>query len=438
MRMTRTIATIALLVAPLWAQAAAPIQRVVSPGGIEAWLVEEHAIPMVALEISFDGGAALDTVGQEGAANFMAAMLEEGAGDFDAVAFAEARQTTGMRLSFGSSRESVSVSARMLTETLDDSLALLRLALHAPRFDEEPMRRVRGQILSSLRSAEANPRSLASRAWFSAAFPGDVYGRDPDGTLDSIAALTADDLHAARARLLTRTGMHVGVVGAIDAETLGPLLDTLLGDLPMGEPRAIEPVLVAVQGGLEVVPFDVPQSTVLFGHAGPMRDDPDFMAATVLNHIVGGGGFSSILMQEVRERRGLAYGAYAYLATLDRAGLWLGGVGTANDRVAESIAVIRDEWRRVAEGGITQEQLTAAQRFLTGAYPLRFDSNAAIARILVGLQRDGFPIDYPTFRNDLVEAVTLEDIHRVAALWMQPDNLFFMVVGKPQGLPATQ
>lgn len=436
--MHRALAALALLVAPVWAQAAAPIQRVVSPGGIEAWLVSEPAIPMVALEISFDGGAALDPEGQEGVANFLAAMLEEGAGDFDAVAFAEARQTTGMRLSFSSGRESLSVSARMLTETLDDSLALLRLALHAPRFDAEPMRRVRGQILSSLRSDEANPRSLASEAWFAAAFPGDAYGRKADGTLDSVAALTPDDLRAAQARLLTRTGMKIGVVGAIDAEALGPLLDTLLADLPEGAARAVEPVAVAVGGGIEVVPFDVPQSTVLFGHAGPMRDDPDFMAAFVLNHILGGGGFSSILMQEVRERRGLAYGAYAYLATLDRAGLMLGGVGTANERVAESIAVIREQWQRVAEGGITQEQRDAAVRYLTGAYPLRFDSNAAIARILVGLQRDGFPIDYPEIRNSLVEAVTLEDIHRVAARWLKPDDLFFVVVGQPQGLAVGQ
>ena len=437
-RLARLAPAIALLLLPVWAFAAAPIQRVVSPGGIEAWLVEERAIPMVALEISFDGGAALDPEGRAGTANFLAAMLDEGAGELDSVAFAEAEQTTGMRLSFSSGRESLSVSARMLSEQLDESLALLHLALHEPRLDDEPLRRVRGQILSSLRSDEADPDALARNAWFAAAFPEDSYGRDPDGTLETVAAISAEDLRAAHARLLTRTGMKIGVVGAIDAETLGPILDRLLGDLPEGAPRAMEPVSVAAQGGVQVVPFDAPQSTVVFGHAGPMQDDPDFMAAFVLNHILGGGGFSSILMEEVRERRGLAYGAYSYIASLDRAGLILGGTGTANARVAESLDVIREQWARVARDGVTAEQLDKAKRYLTGAYPLRFDSNGAIARILVGLQRDGYPIDYPEIRNGLVEAVTLDDIRRVAATWLKPDDLFFVVVGQPQGLPVTQ
>jgi zinc protease len=432
--MIRFAAAVALLLSPIQVLAAAPIQRVVSPGGIEAWLVEEHAIPMVALEISFDGGASLDPVGREGLANFLAAMLDEGAGDLDAVAFAEARQTTGMRLSFNAGRESLSVSARMLSGTLDDSLALLRTALMAPRFDEEPLRRVRGQILSSLRSDEADPDSLARNAWFAAAFPGDAYGRNSDGTLASVAAIGPEDLRAAQGRVMTRTRMKVGVVGAIDAATLGPLLDELLGGLPEGEPRSVAPVTMAAAGGVTVVPFDAPQSTVIFGHAGPMRDDPDFMAAFVLNHIIGGGGFASILMEEVREKRGLAYGAYSYLSTLDRAGLWIGGTGTANERVAESLAVIREQWARVATEGVTADQLDRAKRYLTGAYPLRFDSNGAIAGILVGLQRDGFPIDYPERRNALVEAVTLEDVQRVAARWLKPEALFFVVVGQPQGV----
>jgi zinc protease len=158
------------------------------------------------------------------------------------------------------------------------------------------------------------------------------------------------------------------------------------------------------------------------------------MAAFVLNHILGGGGFASILMEEVREKRGLAYGAYSYLSTLDRAGLWIGGTGTANERVAESLAVIREQWARVATEGVTADQLDRAKRYLTGAYPLRFDSNGAIAGILVGLQRDGFPIDYPERRNALVEAVTLEDVQRVAARWLKPESLFFVVVGQPQGV----
>jgi zinc protease len=426
------------LLTAVQALAAADIQRVVSPGGIEAWLVEEPAIPMVAIEAAFAGGAALDPEGAEGAANFMAAMLEEGAGDLSAVEFAGSAQLLGARFSFGAGRDSVTVSARILSEALEESVDLLRLALVAPRFDDEPMRRVRGQILSSLRSDETDPNAIARKTFFAAAFPDDPYGRPTDGTLDSVAALSAQDLEAARARLLHRGGLKVGVVGDITAEALGPLLDRLFGDLPAAPPPELPMTALEKPGGLTLVDFPAPQSTVMFGHAGPLRDDPDFIPLYVLNYILGGGGFSSRLTVEVREKRGLAYSTYAYLAPLDRAGLWIGGVGTANERVAESIEVIRQEWRRMAEEGPTDEEIRKAKQYLTGAYPLRFDSNAGIARILVGLQEARLGIDYPEIRNDLVEAVTAEDLRRVAAEWLKPEALAFVVVGQPEGLSATQ
>ena len=426
----------ALLAAPV--QATAPVQVLTSPGGVGYWLVEEHAIPMVALEISFEGGAATDPEAQTGAARFLSAMLDEGAGDLDSVAFSTQAQLLAANFSFSAGRDDFSVSARMLSDNLEDSVALLRLALTAPRFDPEPLSRVRGQILSSIRSDEADPNALASKAWFAAAFPDDPYGRPRDGTLETMAALTADDLRAAHARLLTRGGARVGVVGAIGADAAGAMVDALLGALPADPPAPLAPVTIAGAAGVTVIPFDAPQSTVIFGHEGPLRDDPDFIPAYVMNHILGGGGFSSRLTTEVREKRGLAYSTYAYLAPLDRAGLYMGGVGTANERVAESIDVIRAEWRRMAEQGVTAEELQKAKQYLTGAWPLRFDGNAKIASMLVGLQRDGFGPEYLDQRNGLVEAVTPDDIARVAAQWLKPDALRFVVVGQPEGLPAIQ
>ncbi len=416
------------------AVAAADIRVETSPGGLSYWLVEERTIPMVALEISFDGGAAADPEALAGAANFLSAMLDEGAGALDSVAFSARAQLLASNFSFSASRDAFSVSARMLTENLDDSVELLRLALTEPRLDDEPLSRVRGQIVSRLRSNETDPNSLASNAWFAAAFPGDPYGRPTEGTLETIGAMTADDLRDAHARLLTRGGARIGVVGAIDAETAGAMIDRLLGGLPEAAPETGPMLTPAPPPGVTVIDFDAPQSTVIFGHEGPLRDDPDFIPAFVMNHILGGGGFSSRLTVEVRELRGLAYSVYAYLATLDRAGLALGGVGTSNARVAESVEVIRAEWRRMAEEGVSADELRAAQQYLTGAYPLRFDSNARIAGILVGLQRDGLGPEYVQERNALVEAVTTEDIARVAAKWLRPDALSFVVVGRPDGL----
>jgi zinc protease len=433
-----TLALVGWMVWPPRAEAAADIERVVSPGGIEAWLVSEPAIPMVAIEISFAGGAALDTADRPGAANFLAGMLGEGAGDMDAVAFVEAQQRLAARISFDAGRDEFGVSARMLSEKLDDSVALMRKALAEPRFDPEPMGRVRGQILSAIRSDEADPQALASRAWFAAAFPGHPYGRPTQGTVESVTAMTEADLRAAWGRALNRTGMKIGVVGDIDAARLGPMLDALLGGLPQGEAAAIPAATIAKPGGVSVVEFDAPQTTLLFGHAGPLRDDPDFMPAFVMNHILGGGGFSSRLMTEVREKRGLTYGVYSYLMPLDGAGMVLGGAATANARVAEALDVIKAEWRRMAEQGPTDAELDAAKRYLTGAYPLRFDSNAAIANQLVAIQRDELGIDYPSRRNAEVEAVTAEDIRRVAATWLRPDALAVVAVGRPEGLPVGQ
>jgi zinc protease len=434
---TRAIALIAGLVA-FQAQGAADIQRVVSPGGIEAWLVEQPAIPMIALEASFSGGASLDPDARVGAANFLTAMLEEGAGDLDAVAFAERAQVLGARLGFRAGRDSVTVSARMLTENREESVDLLRLALAEPRFDEEPLRRVRGQILSGLRSDETDPNALVSRAFFSGAFPDDPYGRPRDGTIETVSAIDAADLEAARQRLLNRNALRVGVVGDITAEALGPLLDRLFGALPSVPPPDLPAVSMQGLGETLVVDFDAPQSTVFFGHEGPLRDDPDFIPLYVLNYILGGGGFASRLTVEVREKRGLAYSTYSYLSPLDRAGLWVGGVGTANARVAESLDVIRAEWRRMAEEGPTEEEIRKAKQYFTGAYPLRFDSNAEIAGILVGLQEAGLGIDYPEIRNDLIEAVTAEDLRRVAREWLKPEALRVAVVGRPAELTPTQ
>ncbi len=420
--------------APVVATAAAKIQRVVSPGGIEAWLVEEQAIPIVAIEISFEGGSVLDPEGKEGVANLMMGLLEEGAGDLGAVGFAQRADEIAARLGFGSGRESVSLSLRSLTENLDETVDLMRLAILQPRFDEEPVARVKAQIISSIKSSETDPNSIAGKAFNEMGFPGDPYGRPSEGTIDSVTALTVDDLKAARETLLNVGGASIGVVGDISAEELAPLLDRLLGDL-RNEPVEELP-MTEFKGapGVTVIDLDVPQSVAVFGHAGILRDDPDFIPAYVLNYILGGGGFASRLTIEVREKRGLSYSVYSYLSPRDRAGLHLGGVATANASMKDSIAVIKDEWRKIAENGVTAEELDKAKRYLTGAYALRFDSNSKIANILVGVQAAGLPIDYTETRNSLVEAVTLEDIKRVAQRIMKPDDLSIVVVGRPEGL----
>jgi zinc protease len=380
---------LALLIAPAAQAAEDRIQRVISPGGIEAWLVEEPAIPMVAVEVIFSGGARVDAEGQDGAAYLASGLIEEGAGDMDSQGFALRKEDLSARISFSSGRDEFTVGMRALSANLEESFELLHIALTEPTFEQRQIDRVRDQVLSGMKSDLVDPNTQAATEWFAQAFPGTSYGRPTKGTPETINALTRADLLDTYGRMAVTSRMKIGVVGDIDAATLGPLLDATFGDLPEGEALDTSPIDPVTVSGVHVIEADIPQSTAIFGHRGMMRDDPDFIPAFVMNHIFGGGGFGSRLTTEVREKNGLAYSVYSYLAPYERAALYMGGVATANERVAESLDLIRAEWRRMAEQGVTEAELEAAKKYLTGAFALRFDSNAKIAGYLAGLQASG-------------------------------------------------
>ncbi len=437
MTLLRLIPIVFLLLAlPVRAEIA--IRDVTSPGGISAWLVEDHSIPFTALEIRFQGGTSLDLPGSRGAVNLMSALLEEGAGDLDAQGFAEARDDLAARFDFSASKVSVSISARILSENRDRAVDLLRLAIHEPRFDADALERVRGQIVAGLASDATDPQRIAGRTFNALAFGDHPYGSNGEGTTDSVAALTREDVLDAHAATLARDRMFIAVVGDITEAELGPLLDRLLGALPDVGRQMPARAAWTLGGGVTVVDFPTPQSVLVFGQEGIRRDDPDFFAAFVLNDVLGGRGFGARLMTELREKRGLTYGIATYLAPMTLGEMLLGQMATANATVAESIALIRAEWQRLATEGITAEELATTKTYLTGAYPLRFDGNAQIADILVGMQLEGLPIDYVVTRNAQVEAVTLADVKRVAARLLRPEALHFVVVGQPEGVLSTE
>ena len=435
MMMRLALAFTAALAFALPARAAVDIKEVTSPGGINAWLVEEHEIPFVALELRFRGGASLDAPGKRGAINLMTGLLEEGAGDMDAREFTRATERLAASFRYRASDDTVSVSAKFLTENRDEAVALLRETLINPRFDDDAIERVRAQVLSGLRSDLKDPNAIAGRAFDMQVFGNHPYGSSKDGTMESVAALTRDDLVAAHAATVTRDRLYVSAVGDITADELGALLDTLLGDLPATGAPMPEKANPQFVGGIKVIDFDTPQSVVVFGQPGLPIDDPDFFAAYLVDIILGGGSFESRLMSEVREKRGLTYGVYSYLVGKDHADIWMGSVASANDRVAEAVSVIRAEWQRMHDEGVTEKELEDAKTYLTGAYPLRFDGNGPIANLMANMQASDMPLDYIATRNSKVEAVTLEQANRVAGELLDPDKLTFVVVGRPEGLP---
>lgn len=421
-----------LLAAP--AQAGVDIQEVTSDKGIRAWLVEEHSIPFVALEIVFRGGTSLDPADRRGAASLMVALLEEGAGDRDAQAFGRAAEELGARFAYGIDQDEITVTAQMLTENRDATVQLLRESLTAPRFDADAVTRVKAQMASAIRSNATDPHKLASQGLSELIYGDHPYAFAEEGTLDSVAALTRDDLAAALAAGLTRDRLVVSAVGDITPADLSRLLDTLLGALPETGGPDVPDATLSLPGGVTVHDFETPQSVVLWAQPGIDRQDPDYFAAFVLDHIIGGSGFDSRLMTEVREKRGLTYGVSTHLIDHDHARLWIGYLASANDRVKEAVDVVRAQWRQIHDQGVTQAELDNAKTYLTGAYPLRFDGNARIAGILTGMQAKGLSRDYVTTRNARIEAVTLEDIDRVARDRMSPEGLTFYVVGQPDGL----
>jgi len=432
-------AVVALLALPLLAAPAlaTTIERVVSPGGIEAWLVHEPAVPMIAIDFAFVGGAAQDAPGKGGTASLVASLLDEGAGDLDAKTFHARLERKAIELGFQAERDTLRGTLRTLTENKDEAFEYLRLAVTQPRFDQSDVEVIRAQMLSMLRRATTSPTDIANLRWWQVAFADHPYGRPVNGTLESVPTITIADLKDYTHRVLARENLKVAVVGDIDTETVKVMLDRVFGGLP-AQPE-LKPVANVSPQGLGrriVVKVDVPQAVVAFGGPGIARKDPDFMAAYIVNHILGGGAFSSRLYQEVREKRGLAYSVYDSLVWLNHSALFLGGTATRADRAGETLDVIDKEIHRLANEGPTADELAKAKAYLNGSFVLNLDTSSKIAALLVQLQLDGLGIDYFTRRPEMINGVTLEDARRVAKR-MLDSGMLVTVAGRPEGIAST-
>ncbi len=426
-----------LMLAPQ-AQAMTKIERVVSPGGIEAWLVREPSVPLIAMEFSFKGGANQDPADKPGVSYMTAATLDEGAADLDSKAFQDRLERNAIELSFRASRDELRGSLKVLTDRQKEGFDLLRASLTSPRFDQEPVERVRAQMLMALKRETTSPNDIGSRLWWRTAFPGHPYSQPTNGTLEAVPTIVRDDLKDYVGRVLARDNLKIGVVGDIDAKQLGIVLDQVFGALPAkADLRTLPEAKLQSVGKKLEVELDVPQTVVSFGGLGVPRKDPDFIPAYIVNHILGGGSFSSRLYNEVREKRGLAYSVYSYLLPLDATALFMGGTQTRADRASETVGLIEQEIKRLAENGPTQDELDKSKSYLRGSYALNFDTSTKIAAQLVQLQVDDLGIDYWERRNGLIDAVTLNDVKRVAKRLLD-GGVLVTVVGRPQAIPAKQ
>lgn len=429
---------VALLVAVLWLPAiagAVDIKTVSTPLGIKAWLVQDKSAPAVSLSFSFAGGTASDPAGQSGVTNLMATLLTDGAGKLTAQAFRQRQEDAAVSLSVSASLDRLGGSLRVLSANREEGFELLRLAMTEPRFDNDMIEQRRAQVIASINQANQRPGSVAARTLMKTEFAGHPYANNPDGVPDELRKLTQQDLKRRAAALLIRNGLIVAAVGDIDEAELARLLDRAFGSLPLGMPPAQPPEWTPpTRARTVVVERPVPQSTALLALPGVARDDPDWYAALVLNHVLGGSGQQSRLFSEVREKRGLAYSASSSLRVYKRAALLVVSTASANERIAEAIRVARTELARLRNDGPTEQELADAKTYLTGALALSLDSSGAIAGLLHSMQVDNLSPDHLARRAALIAAVKIDDVRRLARRLLRDEVLTTVVVGKPVGV----
>ena len=422
---------------------AAEIERIITPAGIEIWYVQEPSLPIIAVEIAFkNAGNSSLPLGKQGLANMISTLLDEGAGDLESFAFQRRLEELALRLRFSDNADTFRATLRTLSSNRDAAFELLGLALTQPRFDADPVERMRDGILSDLNRRINDPDYILGLAWMRTVYPDHVYGRPSRGTLETVESFTQADLRDFVATRFTRDRLLVGAVGDVDAGEIARLIDLALAGLPATGPVFEVPQVEPVIGpALEVIRRDIPQSSIVFGTTGIMREDPDYYAAVLMNTVLGGASFISRMWNSVREDRGLAYSVGTGISPLGHTSYFSGGVATRNDQVAETYAIIEGEMQRMALDGVSEEELAAAKTYSIGNFALSLDTNSSLARILVGLQVAELGIDYIDKRVGYINAVTTADVLRVARRMFWGDEnategqlrMITTIVGDPVG-----
>ncbi|HEY8189477.1 MAG TPA: pitrilysin family protein, partial [Micavibrio sp.] len=416
------------------------IQTITTPGGIQAWLVEDHSVPVISLKFAFAGaGTALDPDDKQGLVQLLSNTMDEGAGDLDSQTFQKTLADNSIGLGFSASRDDFSGGLQCLTRYSGKAFDLLRLSLTAPRFDAEPVQRMKDANISRIRTSMSDPDWMAARLMNDTAYAGHVYARNSGGTIAGLQSVTPDDLRAFAATRLARDHLLVAVAGDIKKEDLIPVLDRIFGKLPAASPKSSVPDLtVQNAGSVTLMKKDLPQTIIQMTQPGISRTDPDWQTARVMNFILGSSGFGSRLMEEVREKRGLTYGIYTGLSTLDHVNTLTLQTSTRNDKAKDVIDLIHAEWTRMKTTDVTEQELAEAKSYLIGSMPLSLTSTDNISDMMLSLMLDGLPDTYLDTVGEKISAVAIADIRRVAEKLLTPDGIVAVLVGNPADITPTR
>ncbi len=410
------------------------IQHISSESGVNAWLVEDHSIPVISLSFSFkNAGAKNDPADLQGRARLASNTMDEGAGNLDAQEFQKRLINESISLSFSASRDHFGGSLKTLTKNKDSAFELLNRALMKPRFDDEAIDRMRNSNISRLKSSIGNPRWIAARLQNDIIFNDHPYALNSGGTLSGLEKINADHLRSFH-KTLGKNQLIIGIAGDISASEVQAMLDNVFGDLPNVE--ASDPALFEIKNSGKTYIFekDIPQSIIEIAQNGVRRTDGDYYAAYLMNFILGQSGFGSRLMAEIREERGLTYGIYSYFREYAATQTLQISTSTANATVKEMLSLINVEWDKMKDTPVSEKELADAKSYLIGSLPLSLTSTGSIADVLITLQLDDLPIDYLDMRAEHINAVTAEEIQEAAKSRLQKQDLTTIIVGHPVGI----
>jgi len=416
------------------------IQKVTSSGGIEAWLVEDHSVPVLSMKFAFRGaGTVNDPEGKQGLVRLLSNTMDEGAGDLKSHEFQKALEDHSITLRYGAARDAFSGNLKTLTSMRAKAFELLKLSLTQPRFDWQPLGRMRAANQARIRSSLSDPDWLAARILNDRTFEGHPYALNSGGTLSSLEKVITTDLKAFHKAFLGKNNLVVAVSGDITAAELSDVLDNVFGGLPEVKlPEAVARIELQNQGAVYVHESDIPQTVVEILQPGIDRNDPDYHTAQVMNFILGSSGFGSRLMQEIREERGLTYGIYSSFVDMEHfEGLGV-STSTKNESVAEMLSLIKAEWDKMVAEPPSTEEVEDARNYLIGSLPLSLTSTDKIAGLMLSLQLDGLPMDYLSRRTVAIKSVTPGAVHDVAKRILDKDKMVTVLVGQPVGIDGAQ
>ena len=425
-----------LLFATQSAWAAPAIERWQTASGSPVWFVESRELPMVDVQLIFDAGAAREPVGRNGLAALVNGLLDEGAGGLDATGISFEFERLGARYSAASGYDFASVSLRSLSDPalLEPALQNLRRVITEPAFPMKAVERQKQQLLIAIERKQQSPAEIARDAYQAAIYRDHPYAYPSDGTRESVAKLGRGDIVKFHRDNYSARNVRLVIVGDLDKEQAATLAEELTEGLVQGQaPEPLPAVEPLARGGTIRIEHPSSQVHILLGQPGLKRGDPDHFPLYVGNHILGGGGFVSRLYEEIREKRGLSYGAYSYFAPRREAGPFTASLQTRGGQEEQALQVMRETIRSFIEQGPTPEELEAAKKNISGGFPLRLDSNSKILGYIAMIAFYGLPLDYLDTFIEKVNAVKLEQIREAFRRRLQPERFITVMVGPVSG-----